>query len=245
MTRLLPLGRVVIIMTRWHEDDLVGRLTDPSNPCYNRDEAASWKVLSLPAIAEDDDPMKRKRGEALWPERYPIPVLEAQRRLDPTGFSALYQGKPTPDDGDYFTREMLVGYRPGELPDNLRWYAASDHAVATTQEADKTCMGCVGVDEDGDIWIPPDIFWQRARTDVVVDGMLDQMEGTKKFKYTPEQRALYKEKGGTPFLDRDYTVFGELVEGFDVLDKISAVARDRGDRPTQDVMIIKATLIKQ
>jgi peptidyl-prolyl cis-trans isomerase B (cyclophilin B) len=76
------------------------------------------------------------------------------------------------------------------------------------------------------------------------DGMLDQMEGMKKFKYTPEQRALYKEKGGTPFLDRDYTVFGELVEGFDVLDKISAVARDRGDRPTQDVMIIKATLIK-
>ena len=77
------------------------------------------------------------------------------------------------------------------------------------------------------------------------DGMLDQIETMKKFKYTPEQRALYKEKGGTPFLDRDYTVFGELVEGFDVLDKIAAVARDRGDRPTQDVMIIKATLIKQ
>jgi peptidyl-prolyl cis-trans isomerase B (cyclophilin B) len=76
------------------------------------------------------------------------------------------------------------------------------------------------------------------------DGMLDQIETMKKFKYTPEQRALYKEKGGTPFLDRDYTVFGELVEGFDVLDKISAVARDRGDRPTEDVMIIKATLIK-
>ena len=76
------------------------------------------------------------------------------------------------------------------------------------------------------------------------DGMLDQIEGMKKFKYTPEQRALYKEKGGTPFLDRDYTVFGELVEGFDVLDKVSAVARDRGDRPNEDVMIIKATLIK-
>jgi cyclophilin family peptidyl-prolyl cis-trans isomerase len=76
------------------------------------------------------------------------------------------------------------------------------------------------------------------------DGMLDQIEGMKKFKYTPEQRALYKEKGGTPFLDRDYTVFGELVEGFDVLDKISAVARDRSDRPNEDVKIIKATLIK-
>ena len=79
----------------------------------------------------------------------------------------------------------------------------------------------------------------------LVDSQLDQIEGMKKIKYTPEQRSLYKEKGGTPFLDRDYTVFGELVEGFDVLDKISAVARDRGDRPNEDVMIIKATLIKQ
>lgn len=198
MTRLLPMGRVVIIMTRWHEDDLVGRLTDPSNPCYNRDEAASWKVLSLPAIAEDDDPMKRTKGEALWPERYPIPVLEAQRRLDPTGFSALYQGKPTPDDGDYFTREMLVGYRPGEMPDNLRWYAASDHAVATTQEADKTCMGCVGVDEDGDVWIPPDIFWRRARTDVVVDGMLDQMQRHSPIWWWAERGHISKAIG--PFL---------------------------------------------
>jgi peptidyl-prolyl cis-trans isomerase B (cyclophilin B) len=79
----------------------------------------------------------------------------------------------------------------------------------------------------------------------LVDSQLDQIEQMKKIKYTEEQRKAYKEKGGTPFLDRDYTVFGELVEGFDVLDKISAVARDRGDRPTQDVMIIKATLIKQ
>lgn len=198
MTRLLPMGRVVIIMTRWHEDDLVGRLTDPSNPCYNRDEAAVWKVLSLPAIADEGDPMGRKNGEALWPERYPLPVLEAQRRLDPTGFSALYQGKPTPDDGDYFTREMLVGYRPGEMPDNLRWYAASDHAVATTQDADKTCMGCVGVDEDGDVWIPPDIFWRRARTDVVVDGMLDQMERHRPIWWWAERGHISKAIG--PFL---------------------------------------------
>jgi cyclophilin family peptidyl-prolyl cis-trans isomerase len=76
------------------------------------------------------------------------------------------------------------------------------------------------------------------------DAMLDQMEGMKKFKYSPEQRALYKEKGGTPFLDREYTVFGELSEGFDVLDKIAALTRDRSDRPTEDVIIIKATVIK-
>ena len=198
MTRLMPGGRVVLIMTRWHEDDLIGRLIDPANPCYNRDEAANWKVLALPAIAVDDDPMGRKPGEPLWPEQFPLSVLEAQRRLDPAGFSALYQGKPTPDDGDFFTKDMIKGYRPGDLPENLRWYAASDHAVSTAQDADKTCMGCVGLDENGDVWIPPDIFWRRARTDFVVDGMLSLMDKYRPIWWWAERGHISKAIG--PFL---------------------------------------------
>ena len=198
MTRLMPGGRVVLIMTRWHEDDLIGRLIDPSNPCYNRDEAANWKVLALPALAVEDDPMGRKPGEALWPSQFPAHVLEAQRRLDPAGFSALYQGKPTPEDGDFFTKDMVVGYRPGDLPTNLRWYAASDHAVATTQDADRTCMGCVGLDENGDVWVPPDIFWRRARTDHVVDGMLNLMDKYRPVWWWAERGHISKAIG--PFL---------------------------------------------
>jgi len=54
-------------------------------------------------------------------------------------------------------------------------------------------------------------------------------------KYTPEQIKVYAEQGGTPFLDGQYTVFGEVVEGLDVIDKIAAVRTAPGDRPLEDV----------
>jgi peptidyl-prolyl cis-trans isomerase B (cyclophilin B) len=67
------------------------------------------------------------------------------------------------------------------------------------------------------------------------DAMLNRVEQMKGFKYTEAQREAYKTMGGTPHLDRDYTVFGQVVEGFEVLDKIAAVKRGYGDRPVEDV----------
>ncbi|MEO1514627.1 MAG: peptidylprolyl isomerase [Bacteroidota bacterium] len=64
---------------------------------------------------------------------------------------------------------------------------------------------------------------------------LDMIERQKKFKYTPEQRKVYQEEGGYPSLDGEYTVFGEVVEGFDVIDKIAASPRNQFDRPDSDV----------
>jgi cyclophilin family peptidyl-prolyl cis-trans isomerase len=65
--------------------------------------------------------------------------------------------------------------------------------------------------------------------------MLDMLEKKKGFKYTAEQRAAYLEHGGTPFLDRDYSVYGRLVSGFDVLDQIARAPKDARDRPTKDI----------
>ncbi|NUN99066.1 MAG: peptidylprolyl isomerase [Saprospiraceae bacterium] len=67
------------------------------------------------------------------------------------------------------------------------------------------------------------------------DNYLDETERRQNIRYSPEQRKLYKEIGGTPFLDNDYTVFGEIVEGLDVLDKIAAVPTDASNRPLEDV----------
>lgn len=53
--------------------------------------------------------------------------------------------------------------------------------------------------------------------------------------YTPEQKKIYETIGGTPFLDNNYTVYGEITEGLDVIDKIAAVQKGEGDRPTKDV----------
>ncbi len=67
------------------------------------------------------------------------------------------------------------------------------------------------------------------------DGSLDQIEARKGFKYNEAQREKYRTLGGTPMLDLDYTVFGEVVEGMDVVDKIAAVQKDNKDRPLKDV----------
>lgn len=68
-----------------------------------------------------------------------------------------------------------------------------------------------------------------------VDSKLNIMETSKDIKYTEEQRKRYREMGGTPMLDNDYTVFGEVIEGLDIIDKIAAVKTDGGDRPEEDV----------
>lgn len=77
----------------------------------------------------------------------------------------------------------------------------------------------------------------------VSDMMLNQMEQMKNFHYTPDQRKAYLAEGGTPQLDRDYTVYGRVIKGFDVLDKIAATPTAPGDRPVQDVKM-KIRVIK-
>lgn len=69
----------------------------------------------------------------------------------------------------------------------------------------------------------------------VSDAQLAGMEQSKGFKYTPEQKNLYKTMGGTPFLDQDYTVFGEIVSGMEVIHKIANAQRDGNNRPLGDI----------
>ena len=77
MTRLMnERAKVVLVSTRWHEDDLVGRLTDPMNPCFTEEECSRWKIINLPAFAGDNDPLKRAEGEVLWPEKFNTEFLE-------------------------------------------------------------------------------------------------------------------------------------------------------------------------
>lgn len=178
MTRQMEVGAMVIIMmTRWHEDDVVGRLTNPDNPYYDKEEAKNWKVLNLPALAEQNDPLGRKAGEALWPDRFPVKFLEAQKRLNPRAFQALYQQQPSPEEGILFKREWFRYYKAHERPkpEQLRIYAASDHAIGTAQKNDKTVMLIAGTDNAGRVWLL-DCWWGQADALVQVDQMIDMME---------------------------------------------------------------------
>jgi predicted phage terminase large subunit-like protein len=196
--QMTDMGAVIVIMTRWHEDDVVGRLTDPMNPHYDKTEARNWSILHLKGLAEDFDPLGRKKGEALWPARHSAKRMEGLRRLNPRGFNANYQGRPTPDEGTFFLRNWLLPYALKDLPKNLRTYAASDHAVGLKQENDKTCLMVVGVDNEDTIWILPDLFWQRAGTETVVERMIDMMDLHKPIIWWGENDHIFKSIG--PFL---------------------------------------------
>lgn len=99
-TRMEPNGVVIVVATRWHQDDLLGRLED-------HDESNEWTIIKLPAIAEDDDQLGRLKGEPLWPERfYDDPAYEGkQRGMSPYWWSALYQQRPTPEGGGIIKRD--------------------------------------------------------------------------------------------------------------------------------------------
>lgn len=165
----------IIIQTRWHEDDLIGRLTDKSNPHYDEEVAKQWTYINIPAIMDDAKIAKalgKKIGDALWPERFPLPLLETARRMNPTAFSALYMGKPTPPEGSFYKAEMLKGYTRGELPTNLRYYGTMDLAVSPEAHSDSSVVLNWGLDEDDVLWLLPECFWDKKAADESVEQII-------------------------------------------------------------------------
>jgi predicted phage terminase large subunit-like protein len=129
MTRLEPGSRAVLLGTPRHEDDVLGRAA----------ATGEWEVIRLPALAEDDDPLGRERGEALCPERYTVSDLEQIRQRRPSTFTSLYQCRPAPEDGDVFKDKNLLTYT--QLPDVPgRRFAVVDTAHSTKRRADYTVL---------------------------------------------------------------------------------------------------------
>ena len=112
-TRLAPGGGVIVMLTRWHEDDLAGRLLD----AQARGEGDQWRVVSFPAIAEEDEEFRRA-GEALHPERYPLEaLLKIKAAIGSRDWAALYQQRPAPAGGAVFRAEWLGRtWIPADLP---------------------------------------------------------------------------------------------------------------------------------
>ncbi|MBX3290314.1 MAG: phage terminase large subunit [Acidobacteria bacterium] len=148
-TRLEPGAAMILIQTRWHEDDLAGRLLKEM-----ADGGEVWEILSLSALAEDkDDPLGRQAGEALCPERYDSDtLLNIRRKLGSYAFSALYQQRPVPRDGGLFKRKWF-GRVVDAAPKGLRWCRAYDLAVSTKTTADYTASFRCALDNNGDLYI--------------------------------------------------------------------------------------------
>ena len=162
LTRLIPGGSVIIINTRWHEDDICGRILpddwagEPGDILCR--DGNTWRVLCLQAQCETTtDPLGRNTGEMLWPEWFDERHW-AQFRLNRRTWSSLYQQRPAPDDGILFRRDDMAVY--DKLPDGLMMIGASDYAV-TPDGGDWTEHGVAGIAPDGAIYL---IDWWRGRT---------------------------------------------------------------------------------
>ena len=111
-TRLSPGGGVIVMATRWHTDDLIGRLIQK----MQEGSGDKFDVIIYPAIAEQDEP-HRKAGEALHPERYDLEQLNAIRQtIGPQDWSALYQQRPVPEGGAVFKIAAFKRWNSTNLP---------------------------------------------------------------------------------------------------------------------------------
>jgi predicted phage terminase large subunit-like protein len=130
-TRLQSGAASLCISTRWHEDDLVGRI-------LNSRGAAEWETLVLPAVCDSEqDPMGRAIGEPLWPEKYPVSELPSVERGDTSSrsWSALYQQQPSPAEGRLF-RAAWMANRYTSVPEGARLIQAVDGAWKTGVQHD-------------------------------------------------------------------------------------------------------------
>lgn len=171
-TRLAPDGAVVIIMTRWHVDDLVGRLLDPERAeqmaSGGVDDRESWELINLPALAQTGDPLGRKPETALFPERYSAQRLRDTREtLGTYKWSALYEGQPVPRGGNYINSEDFNIIGPDAVPKDMRWMRFWDLAASSKSTADFTAGVKGALSDDGSLYLQDMAFgqwaWPKAR----------------------------------------------------------------------------------
>lgn len=136
LTRLTPTARIIIILTRWHEDDLAGRIL--------KEEGNNWSILNLPAIAEKDDLLGREEGKALWPEygfdeNY---MTNIKVSIGSRAFNSLYQQRPSSIEGNLFKRDYFRYY--SELPRLNQIIISLDCAFKDSSTSDYNAFLIIG-----------------------------------------------------------------------------------------------------
>jgi len=139
-TRREPGAKVIIIQTRWHEDDLSGRILDS-------EFANDFTVISLPALALEDDPLERAEGEALWPARYNEKALYQIKTVLGVNFEALYQQRPAPPEGEILLVNLFNEYV--DLPDVSFTLLAMDTAFKDKETNDFSVIFVISVCKAG------------------------------------------------------------------------------------------------
>lgn len=155
-----PGGAIIIMQTRYHTDDLPGYLLSSDSDDTDLETADQWHVLNLPALAGDNDPLGRDTGAALWPEKYPVSILNKRRaKMGEYDFQALYQQRPTAKDAGLFDTGLIqiVDSAP-ECADVVRFW---DLAVSASTKADYSVGLKLGRSKDGNLYVL-DVYRKQA-----------------------------------------------------------------------------------
>ena len=212
-TRLAPKSGVLVIQTRWHDDDLSGRLitkmAEQVKEGAPEEEIDQWEIVEYPAIAtqtewlmpdgsiaKTEDPKEyphkdayklRDKGEALHEKRFPLTRLrQIKRQLQPRHWSALYQQNPMPDEGEYFQKSMFR--YSGSLPPlhEMKIFAAFDLAIGERQQNDYTVGVVGGIDYNDQLYVF-DMLRFKGDSYQIVEAILDTYN-----KYKPETIGIEK-----------------------------------------------------
>ncbi|MFE3196786.1 terminase large subunit domain-containing protein [Embleya sp. NPDC059237] len=160
LTRLEPSGSIIVIQTRWHEDDLAGRLL--------QSERERWNVIDLPAVAtKSDDALGREIGDPLWPLRYDAKALaEIRRAVGERVWWSLYQQRPRPEEGGVWEWAWITDHRLSPLAmrgvDLTRIVVAVDPAGGESAVGDETGIVAAGCDARGHLYVLEDRSGRRG-----------------------------------------------------------------------------------
>jgi predicted phage terminase large subunit-like protein len=193
---LKPLGSTILIQTRWHEDDLAGRILAEMDRGFDQ-----WEIVSLPAEALEDDALGRSPGEMLWGDDtygYARHLQHEKETQPPRNWAALFQQNPVPGTGNYFEENWLRPY--SEMPpiENLHIYGASDFAV-TSNGGDYTAHLVVGIDQNNKMYLL-DVWRKRTSTDQWIDTWCDLVLRWKPLEWGMEAGQIKSSIG--PFIER-------------------------------------------
>jgi predicted phage terminase large subunit-like protein len=213
---------IVVIHTRWHQDDLIGRLCDDDHPERNKRYEGlkdGWKYLNIAGVITDpklavalglelkvqtEPRIVRAFGvkpmAALWEAEKSLSHYVEWKMAEPRTFNALVMGNPSAEDGEYFKREWIVEYDREDLPAlaDMTVYGASDHGVSLKEGRDPSVLGCIGIDKNNDIWLLPDLVWDQMETPRTVEEILTLMRTNSPAYWWMESELISKSFG--PFL---------------------------------------------
>lgn len=188
-SRLRPGAKRILMNTRWHDEDVAGRVMEQLAKGQLR-----GRVVSLAAEAKADDPLGREVGQWLWDDQpeydYPSFLRSRKRETSPMMWAALYQQDPAPDEGEFFKRDWFQRYKPDEKPQRLSVFGTSDYAVSEGK-GDFTVHRVWGIDERSHIWLLAG--WRGQTTsDVWIDRLLDLVHAHRPFAWFGESGVIQK-----------------------------------------------------